>query len=164
MPVAKRRITYIHVSANRDSLGHIPIASKSNAVKIVSAPATTNVSGDEKEIHNVVLIVVYYCSHECQDPCPYKSCVANSRCVVTNHEPSCHCEEGFEGNGNVRCSAVSVDPCNPSPCGPFSTCHSGSNNLAACSCMAGYSGSPPSCRPECSQDSDCGSLTRACKG
>ena len=60
MSGAKRKITYIHVSANRDSLGRIPIASKSNVARIVSAPAISNVSGDEKELNNVMFINVYY--------------------------------------------------------------------------------------------------------
>lgn len=45
-------------------------------------------------------------------------------------------------------------PCNPSPCGPNSQCRN-VNGQAVCSCVPGYVGSPPSCRPECTVSSDC---------
>ena len=46
------------------------------------------------------------------------------------------------------------DPCNPSPCGPNSQCRQ--NNLqAVCSCISGFTGTPPSCRPECVISSNC---------
>lgn len=46
------------------------------------------------------------------------------------------------------------DPCNPSPCGANSQCRS-VNGHAVCSCVAGYIGAPPTCRPECVVSSDC---------
>lgn len=52
------------------------------------------------------------------------------------------------------------DVCNPSPCGPNSVCRQ-NNNQAVCSCVPGYSGNPPSCRPECVVNSDC-PKNRAC--
>lgn len=55
---------------------------------------------------------------------------------------------------------VETRPCEPSPCGPNSQCRS-INNQAVCSCLAGYIGSPPTCRPECITSSEC-SLTQAC--
>lgn len=51
-------------------------------------------------------------------------------------------------------------PCNPSPCGQNSQCRS-INGQAICSCVSGYIGSPPSCRPECVVSSDC-SRNEAC--
>lgn len=51
-------------------------------------------------------------------------------------------------------SLVPTDPCNPSPCGPNSQCRP-VNGQAVCSCVIGYLGLPPSCRPECSVSSDC---------
>lgn len=51
-------------------------------------------------------------------------------------------------------------PCNPSPCGPNSQCRN-INEQAVCSCVSGFMGSPPSCRPECIVSSDC-SLNEAC--
>lgn len=47
-----------------------------------------------------------------------------------------------------------TNPCDPSPCGPYSTCRN-VNGQAMCSCLIGYQGVPPSCRPECLIDSDC---------
>lgn len=50
--------------------------------------------------------------------------------------------------------------CIPSPCGPNSQCRD-VNSQAICSCLPGYYGAAPYCKPECTSDSDC-SLTRAC--
>jgi hypothetical protein len=52
------------------------------------------------------------------------------------------------------------DPCNPSPCGPFSQCRD-INGSPSCSCLSNYMGSPPNCRPECSINSECPS-NKAC--
>ena len=46
------------------------------------------------------------------------------------------------------------NPCQPSPCGPNSECRE-LNGGAACSCLAGYKGAPPACRPECVLNTDC---------
>lgn len=46
------------------------------------------------------------------------------------------------------------NPCQPSPCGPYSQCRV-INGHAVCSCQAGYVGFPPSCRPECVVSADC---------
>lgn len=48
-----------------------------------------------------------------------------------------------------------TQPCNPSPCGPNSQCRV-INGQAVCSCVQGFIGSPPACRPECVVNSDCG--------
>lgn len=45
-------------------------------------------------------------------------------------------------------------PCHPSPCGPNSQCRE-INGQGVCSCIQGYIGSPPSCRPECVINSEC---------
>lgn len=52
------------------------------------------------------------------------------------------------------------NPCQASPCGPFSQCRE-YNTQAVCSCLAGYRGAPPLCRPECVASSDCPS-DKAC--
>ncbi|KAF3421640.1 hypothetical protein E2986_11478 [Frieseomelitta varia] len=52
------------------------------------------------------------------------------------------------------------NPCSPSPCGPNSVCRE-VNEQAVCTCVAGFLGSPPTCRPECTVSSDC-PLTEAC--
>lgn len=51
-------------------------------------------------------------------------------------------------------------PCHPSPCGPNSQCRD-VNGQAVCSCLVGFIGSPPSCRPECIVSTDC-SPAEAC--
>ena len=53
-----------------------------------------------------------------------------------------------------------VDVCNPSPCGPNSNCRD-TYGQAVCSCIPGFSGVPPTCRPECVVSSDC-PRNRAC--
>lgn len=62
------------------------------------------------------------------------------------------------GNAFIQCTPyqapIEVQPCSPSPCGPNSQCRE-SNQQAICSCLSGYIGAPPSCRPECSISSDC---------
>jgi hypothetical protein len=52
------------------------------------------------------------------------------------------------------------NPCEPSPCGPNSKCRV-TNGHAVCSCITGYVGTPPTCRPECVISADC-SQDRAC--
>lgn len=49
---------------------------------------------------------------------------------------------------------VITHPCNPSPCGPNSQCRE-VNGLAVCTCVIGFIGSPPTCRPECIVSTDC---------
>ena len=49
---------------------------------------------------------------------------------------------------------VVTQPCRPSPCGPNSQCRE-VNGQAVCSCVPGYLGSPPNCRPECVTSSEC---------
>lgn len=46
------------------------------------------------------------------------------------------------------------DPCQPSPCGPSSTCRS-HGGTPSCQCLPGYIGAPPNCRPECVINDDC---------
>lgn len=53
-----------------------------------------------------------------------------------------------------------TNPCNPSPCGPNSQCRE-INGQAVCSCVPGFIGSPPACRPECIVSSEC-ALNEAC--
>lgn len=49
-----------------------------------------------------------------------------------------------------------INPCIPTPCGPNSQC-SVHNSLPVCTCMPFYIGRAPSCRPECSVNTDCSS-------
>lgn len=47
-----------------------------------------------------------------------------------------------------------MNPCQPSPCGPNSECKS-VNDSPSCSCLSGYQGAPPNCRPECVTSTEC---------
>lgn len=62
----------------------------------------------------------------------------------------------FEGNLYLKLFSTEpmYYPCNPSPCGPNSICRE-IKQQAVCTCVNGYLGSPPSCRPECIQDLEC---------
>lgn len=53
-----------------------------------------------------------------------------------------------------------VNPCAPSPCGPYSECRD-VNGQASCACLPTYMGTPPNCRPECLINSECTS-NQAC--
>lgn len=61
---------------------------------------------------------------------------------------------------------IDKNPCQPNPCGPNSQCRQVNLN-AVCSCLIGYIGSPPLCRPECTGNQDCPSnqacLNQKCK-
>lgn len=52
------------------------------------------------------------------------------------------------------------NPCQPSPCGPNSQCRV-INQQPVCSCLQDYIGAPPTCRPECTSNSEC-PPTQAC--
>lgn len=101
-------------------------------------------------------------NNKCADPCP-NSCGIGAKCNVINHSPICSCNIGFTGNPFTRCyespqTPVSppgpVDPCVPSPCGPFAVCRNVAG-VPACSCSNDYIGLPPNCRPECTINSEC---------
>lgn len=117
---------------------------------------------------------------KCVDPCP-GTCGQNAECNVINHIPSCTCIEEYEGNAFILCTQiksklfqnnkilhvmnpilvpVTKNPCLPSPCGPNSQCRA-INGQAVCSCVPGFIGSPPTCRPECVTSSEC-PLNEAC--
>lgn len=49
---------------------------------------------------------------------------------------------------------VKTTPCQPSPCGPNSQCRE-INEQAVCSCIPGFIGIPPICRPECTTNQEC---------
>lgn len=53
-----------------------------------------------------------------------------------------------------------INPCVPSPCGPYSQCND-NGGVPSCSCLSQYIGSPPNCRPECVMNSECPS-NKAC--
>lgn len=102
-------------------------------------------------------------NQKCVDPCP-GVCGINAECAAVNHNAICTCILGHVGNPFYMCRRQEIpppprydvkrDPCNPSPCGPYSQCREVSEN-AICTCLPTYVGSPPNCRPECVQNSDC---------
>ena len=49
-----------------------------------------------------------------------------------------------------------TNPCQPDPCGKYAQCRE-RGGVAACSCLPGYIGTPPNCRPECLIHSECSS-------
>lgn len=121
-------------------------------------------------------------NQKCRDPCP-GTCGQNAECNVFNHYPSCSCLQGYSGDAFVFCAKIDSkyecckknamksncvcylapqpkNPCRPSPCGPNSQCRE-IRDQAVCSCLQGYIGSPPTCRPECVSNSEC-SLSTAC--
>lgn len=122
--------------------------------------------------------------NKCVDPC-IGTCGFNALCSVVNHVPICTCPSNMTGNAFVSCfqilgnfpnvsrknynlplllststacliflAAPLQDPCNMSPCGPNSQCRK-INEQAVCSCVPGFLGVPPNCRPECTISSDC---------
>lgn len=128
-------------------------------------------------------------NQKCVDPCP-GVCGTNAECRVNNHSPICTCINGFTGNAFTRCYPIPeplrktpcvyciemhtnrmnsilapvkdtpINPCIPSPCGPFSQCHEHSSGYT-CSCLPNYYGSPPNCHPECTINAECPS-NKAC--
>lgn len=122
------------------------------------------------------------CLHsKCVDPCP-NTCGENTMCSVLNHVPMCSCKEGYIGNAFIACNllpgatfvlyiflidlaesfitVVPQTPCLPSPCGPNSQCRN-ANGQPVCSCVPGFIGNPPTCRPECIINSEC-NQNKAC--
>lgn len=101
-------------------------------------------------------------NQKCVDPCP-GTCGIGARCQTLNHNPICSCPPKTTGDPFIRCIEEpgepildETEPCNPSPCGPHSTClvaHNGQTPV--CSCIQGMIGTPPNCRPECTDNSGC---------
>lgn len=122
-------------------------------------------------------------NQKCVDPCP-GTCGTNAECAVLNHSPICSCLPGYTGEPFTACHIipqgntqqpkerinsnqisnsdpiVPVNPCDPSPCGPYSQCRE-VNGHAVCTCQTNYIGTPPMCRPECVVSSEC-ALDKAC--
>lgn len=105
-------------------------------------------------------------NQKCSDPCP-GVCGRNALCHVNNHSPYCRCPDRYDGNPFVSCQPIVEppsppprQPCQPSPCGPYSQCREVGDS-PSCSCLAEYVGAPPNCRPECVTSSECAS-NQAC--
>jgi hypothetical protein len=133
-------------------------------------------------------------NQKCIDPCP-GTCGVGAHCQVVNHNPICSCPPRFTGDPFSRClpirknfctclrdkysyiiqsfhteepvvTPVQINPCQPSPCGPNAECRVVGES-PSCSCLPGYSGAPPNCRPECVSNSECPShlacMNQKCK-
>lgn len=107
-------------------------------------------------------------NQKCIDPCP-GACGRSAQCSVVNHNPFCTCLPHYTGNPFVGCQLIveppqrdiePQDPCRPSPCGANAECRA-IGETPSCTCLAGYVGSPPYCKPECVANSECPS-NRAC--
>ena len=124
--------------------------------------------------------------NKCIDPCP-GLCGINARCNIRNHIPVCICLEGYIGDPFTACklkplrkysiilkiSCVSMcmftaieqvveeDPCDPNPCGPYSSPPRSRGGRCDCSCLPEMIGSAPNCHPECVLNADC-PRDRAC--
>ena len=80
----------------------------------------------------------------------------------------CGCSPGFVGNAFEECTSrppeqavtEELDPCANSFCGSFAN-QRVQGGRCVCTCLAGYFGAPPNCRPECVVSSDC-PQDRAC--
>lgn len=101
-------------------------------------------------------------NNKCVDPCPGQ-CGLNAVCQAVQHRAHCECIAGYTGNAYRLCNLIVVsqpkqdaprDPCQPSPCGPNSQC-SNQAGQARCTCLPEFQGTPPNCRPECSNNDDC---------
>lgn len=111
-------------------------------------------------------------NQKCTDPCP-GVCGRNALCHVSNHSPYCRCPDRYDGNPFVSCqprieppSPPARQPCQPSPCGPYSQCRE-IGDSPSCTCLPDYIGAPPNCRPECVTSSECPSdqacINQKCK-
>lgn len=116
-------------------------------------------------------------NQKCLNPC-LGACGVNSECKVVNHNPICTCPLLFTGDPFIRCipkrkilifrwihipnlchfvaaeEPPVINVCEPSPCGVNSQCRE-INNFPSCSCLPGFRGTPPNCRPECIGNNEC---------
>ena len=87
---------------------------------------------------------------------PWTSC--NAVCGDGTKTRSRECNQPPPSDGGAFCRGSSDEKarCNMDNerCGPHSVC-SVEDNKAVCHCQQGFLGSPPNCRPECTQNSDC---------
>ncbi|KAF0298054.1 Neurogenic locus notch 3 [Amphibalanus amphitrite] len=101
-------------------------------------------------------------------PKPYYACrpecVTHTDCALNKACSNQKCIDPCPGScgANAEFTEAVTSPCTPSPCGPNAQCRE-HNGGAACTCLEGYQGSPPNCRPECVVSADCASHL-ACVG
>lgn len=87
---------------------------------------------------------------------------------MINHNPICSCKERYTGDPFSACYIIETEPtiveplnpCLPSPCGLNAECRN-IGGIPSCSCLIGFFGSPPNCKPECVLNTEC-SNDKAC--
>lgn len=105
-------------------------------------PAIRNTNATSSQLHVRIYIFLFRCGYP--PPCKkFKTIPLKIYSAVASDTP-----------------APVTNPCVPSPCGEFAQCND-QNGVAVCKCLPNYYGNPPSCRPECTTNSDC-SNTKAC--
>ena len=83
-------------------------------------------------------------------------CVLNSDCDRTLACASNKCVNLCPRNCGFRAKCRVINPSGNEFCGPYSNQRViPGSNLYQCSCLKGYIGAPPNCRPECVVISDC---------
>ena len=83
-------------------------------------------------------------------------CVLNSDCDRTLACASNKCVNLCPGNCGSRARCRVINPSGNDFCGPYSNQRVvPGSNYYQCSCLKGYIGAPPKCRPECVVSSDC---------
>ncbi|KAH1017853.1 hypothetical protein HUJ05_008447 [Dendroctonus ponderosae] len=106
---------------------------------------------------------------KCSSPCS-DVCGVGAQCDVVNHIPICSCPPQHTGDPFVACYKAVIpslpapapqNPCDPTPCGPYSRCSVSHQGYATCSCLPNYQGVAPACKPECISTSEC-PQTKAC--
>ena len=101
---------------------------------------------------------------KCVNPCKQKNpCGINAVCNVVNHGPICNCLHGYNGDPNKECHPPPTGTVTEEiecDCGPHSQRRE-RHGICTCSCLSGYRGVPPNCRPECEINADC-SQSLAC--
>ena len=103
---------------------------------------------------------------KCADPC-VGTCGSHATCQMVQHKPVCQCQPGYTGNPFLGCIKIQQppppkQPCSPSPCGPNAQCRVVYGNKEECSCLPGFVGQPPYCKPECYVDAEC-AANRICQ-
>ena len=79
-------------------------------------------------------------------------------CIPQEGRPFCKCPPGLspDPSPEIRCSVL--NPCQPSPCGPGTSCTPNSAGNPICRCLPGLIPQPDTitgCGPECVVDPDC---------
>ncbi|CAH1735697.1 unnamed protein product [Chironomus riparius] len=143
------------------------------AVLLIHSTECKTISGEEESITavsadfqectlNAECQVSESCINKhCKNTCSLDVCGYKAECSVNNHHPVCKCGDGYIGDPFREC--IRKDGVNDPekmnlgtapPCGFFSFQRNDSDG-PSCSCLSGFSGTPPNCTPECRVNTDC---------